>query len=81
MIKVAFGVGLGVLAALAGLIVNEALIPALIIDTNPQQCTSRFGYDVPCWEGFPFGAGLATFVVVGLLFWFVTRRINTGKKW
>jgi hypothetical protein len=73
-------IGLGVLAALAGLIVIVALTPALIIDTNPQQCTSQFGYEVPCGAGLRFGAGLATSVVIGLLFWFVTRRIDTGKK-
>ena len=80
MIKVGLGVGLGGLAALAGLIVIVALIPALIVDTNPPQCTSQFGYGVPCWEGFAFVAGLATAAVIGLLVWFVTRRINTGRK-
>jgi hypothetical protein len=73
-------VALGVLAAVAGLIVYVALTPALIVDTNPPQCTSQFGYGVPCWEGFSIGAGLATSVVVGLLVWFVTGRVNTGNR-
>jgi hypothetical protein len=74
-------VGLSVLAGLAVfLIVKEAVVLALIIDTNPLQCISRIGYQVPCWEGFPFAAGLAAAAVVGLLAWLVAWRVDIGTK-
>lgn len=53
-------------ALLSALVVFAFLFPADVVDTDPQQCFSVFGYGVPCGNGVSFvGAALAA-VMVGM---------------
>lgn len=53
-------------ALLSALLVFAFLFPADVVDTDPQQCFSVFGYGVPCGNGVSFvGAALAA-VIVGM---------------
>ena len=64
---------------LAGLIVFAVLVPAGGGDSQAHQCSSAFGYGVPCGSGLSLAAGAATAGVVGLALWLSSRRRKHQK--
>ncbi len=59
---------------LAGLVVWVLLAPTGGVDSLPPQCSSVFGYGVPCGAGLSIGAGAATAGVLGLALWLNSRH-------
>ncbi|HET6379613.1 MAG TPA: hypothetical protein VFH63_01070 [candidate division Zixibacteria bacterium] len=68
------------IASLVGLVVLVLLFPASGITTEPPECSSVFGYTVPCDAGWSLAAGGATAAVVGLLFWIAGRGDGQGMS-
>jgi hypothetical protein len=54
------------IALLAALLVFALLTPFDVVDTDPQQCFSVFGYGVPCGNGVSFVAAALAAVIVGM---------------
>ena len=63
-----------IIATAAGLLVLILLAPTSGVDTRPPECTSAFGYPVPCGWGLSVGAAVAATVVAAVVLTALRRR-------
>lgn len=63
-----------IIATAAGLLVLILLAPTSGTDTQSPECTSAFGYPVPCGWGLSVGAAVATAVVAAVVLTALRRR-------
>ncbi len=66
------------IALLGGIVVLVLHFPASGIDTQPPECSSVFGYTVPCEAGWSVAAGVAAAAVIGMMIWMANGRKNKG---
>lgn len=64
---------------IAGLVVLVLVAPASGVVSQAHQCSSVFGYGVPCGSCLSLAAGAATAVVVRLALWLDDRRRKHQK--
>jgi len=63
-----------IIATAAGLLVLILLAPTSGIDTQSPECTSAFGYPVPCGWGLSVGAAVAAALVAAVVLTALRRR-------
>ena len=63
-----------IIATAAGLLVLILLAPTSSIDTQSPECTSAFGYPVPCGWGLSVGAAMTAALVAAVVLTALRRR-------
>jgi|GEM_PF-1686834 len=63
-----------IIATAAGLLVLILLAPTSGIDTQSPECTSAFGYPVPCGWGLSVGAAMTAALVAAVVLTALRRR-------
>jgi hypothetical protein len=61
-------------ALLAVLFVLVLLFPVSGTDTRPPQCSSAFGYAVPCEAGVVLAVAAAAAIAAGAVAWWIGSR-------